>query len=113
VLNAGTQVAIYGGSGCQGAHDHLVALADRIKAPIAHTTRAKELSLVGRPIQRGAKITSWSASQATHDLRKQLAQMFSLPLDDVRCIFVEGSGCRASSQAGRQVTARQVRGKFQ
>jgi nicotinate dehydrogenase subunit B len=41
----------------------------------------------------GAKLTSWSASQATHDLRKQLAQMFSLPLDDVRCIFVEGSGC--------------------
>jgi pyruvate dehydrogenase (quinone) len=42
VLNAGTRVAIYGGSGCQGAHDQLVALADRIKAPIAHTTRAKD-----------------------------------------------------------------------
>ncbi len=25
------------GSGCQGAHDLLVALADRLKAPIAHT----------------------------------------------------------------------------
>ena len=38
-------------------------------------------------------LTSWSASQATHDLHKQLAQMFSLPLDKVRCIYVEGSGC--------------------
>ncbi len=38
-------------------------------------------------------LTSWSASQATHALRKQLAQMFSLPVDKVRCIYVEGSGC--------------------
>jgi nicotinate dehydrogenase subunit B len=41
----------------------------------------------------GGKLTSWSASQATHMLRKQLAQMFSLPLEDVRCIFIEGAGC--------------------
>ncbi len=26
-------------------------------------------------------------------LRKQLGQMFSMPLDDVRCIFMEGAGC--------------------
>lgn len=38
-------------------------------------------------------LTSWSASQATHALRKQLAQMFSLPLEKVRCIYIEGSGC--------------------
>ena len=38
-------------------------------------------------------LTSWSASQATHALRKQLAQMFGLPADKVRCIYVEGSGC--------------------
>jgi nicotinate dehydrogenase subunit B len=41
----------------------------------------------------GDKLISWSASQATHMLRKQLAQMFSLPLEDIRCIFIEGSGC--------------------
>ena len=39
------------------------------------------------------KLTSWSASQATHNLRKQLAKMFDLPLENVRCIYVEGSGC--------------------
>jgi hypothetical protein len=39
------------------------------------------------------KLTSWSASQATHNLQKQLAKMFALPLESVRCIYVEGSGC--------------------
>jgi nicotinate dehydrogenase subunit B len=39
------------------------------------------------------KLTVWTASQATHDLRKQLAQMFSLPAENVRCIYIEGAGC--------------------
>ncbi|MGA8903066.1 molybdopterin cofactor-binding domain-containing protein, partial [Bradyrhizobium sp.] len=39
------------------------------------------------------KLTSWSASQMTHSLRKQLAKMLALPVDNVRCIYVEGSGC--------------------
>ena len=42
---------------------------------------------------RDGKLTSWSASQATHDLRKQLAEMFAMPVEDVRCIYLEGSGC--------------------
>jgi nicotinate dehydrogenase subunit B len=42
---------------------------------------------------KDGKLTSWSASQATHNLRKQLAQMFSLSPEDVRCLYVEGSGC--------------------
>jgi nicotinate dehydrogenase subunit B len=42
---------------------------------------------------RDGKLISWSASQATHDLRKQLAEMFKLPIEDVRCIYREGSGC--------------------
>jgi pyruvate dehydrogenase (quinone) len=53
VLNAGTRVAIYGGSWCQGAHDQLVALADRIKAPIAHTTRAKDFIEYDNPFNVG------------------------------------------------------------
>jgi CO/xanthine dehydrogenase Mo-binding subunit len=39
------------------------------------------------------KMTCWSASQATHRLRKQLAAMMAVPLDDVRCLYIEGSGC--------------------
>jgi nicotinate dehydrogenase subunit B len=39
------------------------------------------------------KVTCWTASQATHDLRKQLAAMLAVSDADVRCIYVEGSGC--------------------
>jgi xanthine dehydrogenase molybdopterin-binding subunit B len=39
------------------------------------------------------KLTAWSASQATHNLRKQLAKMFGLPVDNVHCIYVDGAGC--------------------
>lgn len=42
---------------------------------------------------KDGKLTSWSASQATHNLRKQLAQMFGMPAEDVRCIYHEGAGC--------------------
>ena len=42
---------------------------------------------------KDGKLTSWSASQATHNLRKQLAQMFAMPPEDVRCIYFEGAGC--------------------
>ena len=42
---------------------------------------------------KDGKLTSWSASQATHALRGQLAQMFALAPENVRCIYVEGAGC--------------------
>jgi CO/xanthine dehydrogenase Mo-binding subunit len=42
---------------------------------------------------RDGKLTSWSASQATHNLRNQLAKMFGLSPDNVRCIYLEGAGC--------------------
>jgi CO/xanthine dehydrogenase Mo-binding subunit len=41
----------------------------------------------------GGKLTCWTASQAVHDLRKQLAAMLGMSNDDVRCIYVEGAGC--------------------
>jgi len=39
------------------------------------------------------KLTVWSASQQTHLLRKQLANMLGIQPQDVRCIYVEGAGC--------------------
>lgn len=39
------------------------------------------------------KLTSWSASQATHLLRKQLANMLAMKVGDVHCVYLEGSGC--------------------
>ncbi|MEC3948323.1 thiamine pyrophosphate-dependent enzyme [Sphingobium sp. HWE2-09] len=41
-LGEGKKIAIYGGSGCEKAHDQVVALANALQAPIAHTSRAKD-----------------------------------------------------------------------
>ncbi|MCY0388740.1 thiamine pyrophosphate-binding protein [Robbsia sp. Bb-Pol-6] len=53
VLNAGKKIAIYGGSGCEGAHDGIVALAERLKAPFAHTSRAKDFVEYDNPYNVG------------------------------------------------------------
>jgi pyruvate dehydrogenase (quinone) len=42
LINRGEKIVIYGGSGCQHARDQVLAMAERIKAPIAHTSRAKD-----------------------------------------------------------------------
>jgi Molybdopterin-binding domain of aldehyde dehydrogenase len=42
---------------------------------------------------KDGKLTCWTASQATHNLRKQLAAMLAMPVEAVRAIYVEGSGC--------------------
>jgi pyruvate dehydrogenase (quinone) len=53
VLNAGTKIAIYGGSGCEGAHDEIIALAELLKTPIAHTSRAKDFLEYDNPFNVG------------------------------------------------------------
>ena len=42
---------------------------------------------------RDGTLTCWTASQATHDLRKQLALMLGIAPERVRCVYLEGSGC--------------------
>jgi pyruvate dehydrogenase (quinone) len=42
LLNGDGRVTMLCGSGCQGAHDQVLALADRLKAPIVHAFRGKE-----------------------------------------------------------------------
>ena len=42
LLAQGTNITIYAGAGCARAHDEVVALAERLKAPVAHTSRAKD-----------------------------------------------------------------------
>jgi nicotinate dehydrogenase subunit B len=41
----------------------------------------------------GDQLTCWSASQATHRLRQQLAAMLSCKEEKVRCIYIDGAGC--------------------
>ncbi len=42
---------------------------------------------------KDGKLISWSASQQTHLLRKQMANMLQMKVEDVRCIYLEGAGC--------------------
>jgi pyruvate dehydrogenase (quinone) len=42
ILNSARKVAILGGAGCAGAHAELIAVAERLKAPIVHAMRGKE-----------------------------------------------------------------------
>src|SRR5471030_556922 len=42
ILNGQGRVTMLCGSGCAGAHDEVVALAERLKAPIVHSLRGKE-----------------------------------------------------------------------
>jgi pyruvate dehydrogenase (quinone) len=42
LLNGCSRVTMLCGSGCQGAHDELMALAERLKAPIVHALKGKE-----------------------------------------------------------------------
>ena len=52
-INAARRPAIYAGIGARAARDALLALADRIKAPIAHTSRAKEFIEADNPYNVG------------------------------------------------------------
>lgn len=53
ILNSGERVAIYGGSGCRGAHAEILAIAERLKAPIARTSRAKDALEYDNPFDVG------------------------------------------------------------
>jgi pyruvate dehydrogenase (quinone) len=42
VLNAAGRVTILAGAGCEGAHGELLAVAERLQAPVVHALRGKE-----------------------------------------------------------------------
>jgi len=42
LLNDGARVTVLCGSGCEGAHRELLAVGERLKAPMVHTMRGKE-----------------------------------------------------------------------
>lgn len=53
MLNGDGRVTILCGSGCQGAHDELLALGARLKAPMVHALRGKEHVEWGNPYDVG------------------------------------------------------------
>ncbi|MGH7057250.1 MAG: ubiquinone-dependent pyruvate dehydrogenase, partial [Acetobacteraceae bacterium] len=53
LLNGSAAVTLLCGSGCAGAHDEIVALADRLAAPVVHALRGKEHVEWGNPFDVG------------------------------------------------------------
>jgi pyruvate dehydrogenase (quinone) len=53
ILNNARKVTILGGAGCEGAHAELIAVAERLKAPIVHALRGKEFIEYDNPYEWG------------------------------------------------------------
>lgn len=53
LINTHKKVTIYAGIGAQHAHDEVVALAAKIKAPVVHTSRAKDFIEYDNPYNMG------------------------------------------------------------
>jgi pyruvate dehydrogenase (quinone) len=53
ILNNARKITILGGAGCEGAHDELMAIAERLKSPIVHALRGKEFIEYDNPYDVG------------------------------------------------------------
>jgi pyruvate dehydrogenase (quinone) len=53
LLNASERVTLFCGAGCAGAHDEVVQLAQKLRAPIVHTLRGKEYLEYDNPCDVG------------------------------------------------------------
>jgi pyruvate dehydrogenase (quinone) len=64
LLNAGDKIAIYGGAGCEGAHDEVVAVAETLRAPVAYTSRGKDFLQHDNP--HGIGLTGLLGNEAAY-----------------------------------------------
>jgi pyruvate dehydrogenase (quinone) len=63
LLNRGKRVTLFCGAGCAGAHDEVVALADKLKAPVGYSFRGKEWIEWGNPNAVGMTgLLGWGAA---------------------------------------------------
>jgi pyruvate dehydrogenase (quinone) len=53
MINSSRKVALFCGIGCDNAHDEMVALAEKVKAPVAHTYRGKPFVEYDNPYDMG------------------------------------------------------------
>jgi pyruvate dehydrogenase (quinone) len=53
ILSSGTRITLFCGAGCAGAHDEVIELARRLKAPIVHALRGKEFIEYDNPYDVG------------------------------------------------------------
>ena len=69
LLNKGRKVALFCGIGCAGAHDEVVALAKKLKAPVGYSFRGKEWVEHDNPCAVGMSgLLGWGAAyKAMHE----------------------------------------------
>jgi len=93
LLNGDSRVTILCGSGCQGAHDELIALGERLKAPMVHAMRGKEHVEWDNPYDVGMTglIGFSSGYYAMHDCDVLLVLGTDFPY---RQFYPEGHGVR-------------------
>jgi len=53
LLNSAKKVTIFGGAGVEGAHDELLAIAEKLKAPVVHALRGKQFIEYDNPYDVG------------------------------------------------------------
>jgi pyruvate dehydrogenase (quinone) len=62
-IEAAEKITIYGGAGCAGAHDEVVALAERLNAPVGYTFRGKDVLEAENPNGVGMTgLLGWGAA---------------------------------------------------
>lgn len=69
MIDKGRKITIYAGIGSHDAHDEVVALAEKLKAPVVHTSRASDSISHNNPYQIG--MTGMFGNKAGYDAIKE------------------------------------------
>jgi pyruvate dehydrogenase (quinone) len=83
LINDAGRVTLFCGSGCAGAHDELLALAETLKAPIGHAYRAKQFVQYDNPYDVGmtGMLGYGAAYEAMHECDLLLLLGTDFPYD--------------------------------
>jgi pyruvate dehydrogenase (quinone) len=93
LLNGDSRLTILCGSGCQGAHDDLLALCERLKAPTVHALRGKEYVEWENPYDVG--MTGLIGFSSGYYAMRDCDVLLMLGTDfPYRQFYPEGSGVR-------------------
>src|ERR1700690_4460843 len=83
LINSARKVALFCGIGCENAHDEVVALAEKVKAPVGHTYRGKPFVEYNNPYDVGmtGMIGFGMAYEAIHECDLLLLLGTDFPYD--------------------------------
>lgn len=84
LIDAAGSVSIFGGDGCRDAHDEIVALAQKLQAPVGYAFRGKQWLEWGNPNAVGMSgLLGWGgAYDAMHDCEVCLLLGTNFPFDE-------------------------------